>query len=207
MKLTPQQQDVLAHAVTSAEAHTSAEIVLVILPRSRAYVGVPGLVAGLGAYLSLAYILFADEIEVDAIHVLPTVAVLAAGLFALANMVPLGWISTHQARKQAVDTQAHAAFSRHGVYRTGERTGMLVFISADEGEARLLFDRGLVDAVPQDVREDWRVTFETLARNLNVDVLVPALEELGKRAGAYLPRRADDVDELPNMPRGEGAAS
>lgn len=125
MKLSPQQQQRLGQAVSQAESHTSAEIVLVMLPRARAYLGVPGLVLFLGSYLCLAYILFSDEIEVDAALVLPTITGLAAALFALANLVPVSWISTRAARREAVDTQAHAAFSRHGVYRTRDRTGIL----------------------------------------------------------------------------------
>jgi putative membrane protein len=202
MKLKAPQQEKLARAVAAAEAHTSAEVVLVILPRSRAYVGVPSLLAVLAAYATLAWMLFSEDIEVDALHVLPALVLMGGAVFALANLVPLSWVTTARARRAAVDTQAHASFSRHGVYRTSGRTGILVFLSAAEGQARILMDRGVVEAVPQAVRNAWLATFGKLAARVDVDAVAAALEALGREAGTHLPRSADDVDELSNTVHG-----
>jgi putative membrane protein len=203
MKLTSAQSERLSKAVETAESKTSVEVVLTVLPRSTTSLGTSAVIGALAAFVALTLILFLEDVELDPELVVPAVGLAGALTFALVSVLPARWVSSARARALAVDTAAHAAFSRHGVYKTSGRTGVLVLLSLREGEARVLCDQGVLTAVPAEVRAEWHAELSGVARRFDVDALARALEALGARAGVYLPRQADDVDELANVPREE----
>ena len=200
MKLTAPQADRLTRAVETAESKTSIELVLTLVPRSRRYLAAP-VVAGIATGLvALGLALFLEEPEVDAAFVIPLTGAFGLLAFLGVGLLPVRWLARAVDRRSAVDTQAHAAFSRQGLYRTSGRTGLLVFLSLAEREARLLADRGVVAAVPEDVRSEWQARLTELAGQFDVEALARTLEAMGERAGGHLPRLEGDVDELPNAP-------
>ena len=203
MTLSQEQSRQLTRAVEVAEASTSAELVLVILARSFSARGAAAVVGGLGAFVALALVLFLENIELDPLIALVLVAVLGLGAVGVALILPARLFASAKTIKAAIDEKAHAAFSRNGVYRTSGRTGILLFLSLGERQARLLYDVGVAKAVPNELREEWRARLTEVARAFDVDALAKAIEAMGSEAGAFLPRSADDVDELANAPQGE----
>lgn len=203
MTLTDADRARLNTAVQAAEAHTSAEVVLVIRSHSGAYADVTLVLAFIAGLLALTGVLFAD-FELDPLAVVPVVCA-AAGLGAL-----LGWkfgprLVSARRRRAQLDEAALAAFARCGVHRTTGRTGVLLYLSTAEKEARLLPDQGVIDAVPVEVRSEWRAGLGALMANPSVEALAGFVEALGARAGKYLVHAPDDVDELAGLP-GEQSA-
>lgn len=207
MRLSAPETERLTRAVELAESKTSIEVVLAILPRSRGYLTLPIAAAALVAFLVLGLTLFLEEPEIAPGLVVPIVGLTGLATFVLTSFLPATLLAAVTDRRSAVDTAAHAAFSRYGVHRTSGRTGLLVFLSLAEREARIVADQGVLSAVPADVREDWVSRLNAIAAKFDVELLAKELEAVGVRAGGYLPRAADDVDELPNAPVLEEEAS
>jgi putative membrane protein len=203
MTLTDADRARLNAAVHTAESHTSAEIVVVIRAQSGAYADVTLVGAALCGLLTLFAALFVD-FELDPLAVVP--AVLVAALLGAGVSWKLGPRFVSSKRKQAqVDEAALASFARCGVHRTTGRTGLLVYLSTAERLARLLPDQGVIDAVPTEVRGEWRAALAALAVHPTVEALALQLEALGERAGRFLPHAPDDVDELQGLPGAQSA--
>jgi putative membrane protein len=200
MKLSAEQAQRLSRAVEVAESKTSLELVVTLLPRSRAYLLAPAALGVAAALITLGLVLFLEEPEVDPAVVTPLVGLAGIVCTWLASLLPVRWVSRAPTRAAAVETQAHAAFSRQGVHGTTGRTGVLVLLSLAEGEARVVADRGVVTAIPEDVRREWQSQLSAVAARFDVEQLAKEVEAMGARAGGYLPRQKDDVDELPNAP-------
>ncbi len=133
----------IAEAVRRAEALSRGQIVPVVVEKSDAYPEV----RYRGALLAAAF----ATIVVLALHLpltpaeLPLVQIAAGLLGALASM----WdpverrLAGRRAMDQAVRARAMRAFHEHGLHRTAEGTGVLVFASLFEHEAVVLGDRGI----------------------------------------------------------------
>ena len=133
----------IAEAVRRAEALSRGQIVPVVVQKSDAYPEVRYRGALLAAAIASGVVL--------ALHLpltlaeLPLVQIAAGLLGALASM----WdpverrLAGRRAMGQAVRARAMRAFHEHGLHRTAEGTGVLVFASLFEHEAVVLGDRGI----------------------------------------------------------------
>jgi putative membrane protein len=195
------QKEQLTRAVEKAEASTAAEVVLVVLPRSFHGTAVASVLGAVVAFVALALVLFLEEVELSEPLTLAVVAVVGALGIALGRFLPVRLTARHASLSAAVDEKAHAAFSRYGVYRTSKRSGVLVLVSLAERQARVLFDVGLTEAIPATTREAWRTRFQAVAAQFEVATLCANVVTLGEEAGAFLPRSADDVNELADAPQ------
>ena len=193
MKLTDADQQKLTDAIGRAEAKTSAEIVLLVQACSGHYRDVHALMAGIGALLGLAFVLFSDW-EFDGIHVIPMALACGTVGWVLSALVVPRFLFKRRAAQQ-VEEAAHAQFSRLGVHRTAQRVGTLIYISHAEMAGRILVDSGVAREIPADVRDAWRACLSTLR---DADALVALLDDMGERLGHALPRGADDENELPD---------
>ncbi len=200
MALTQAQSERLTRAVAAAEAKTSVELVLTVLPRAQGYLSGPTTLGAVAAFVALGLTLFLEEPEVEPALVVPLVGLSGVAAFALAAVAPVAWFSRAKDRQAAVEAAAHAAFSKQGVYRTSGRTGLLVLLSLAERQACLVPDVGVLAAVPAEVRDEWLARLSAVAARFDVEALAAEVEQLGERASIYLPRSVDDVDELPNAP-------
>ena len=198
MTLTDRDRQRLDAAVQSAESKTSAEVVVVVRARSGSYTDLTVAGAFIAALLAMVGALFVD-FELDPVEVVPLVTLVAAfGAWVSHGLGPR--IVSASRRQAQVDEAALAAFARCGVHRTAGRTGLLVYLSAAERTIRLVPDQGVVDAVPAEIRAEWRSELAAVGLAPTVEGLAARLEGLGERIGAYLPRAANDVDELQSLP-------
>lgn len=138
-------------AVERVEAGTDAELVVVAASRSGSYRDLAAALAGLcclGALLGAAASPWIFSPVILAIEL----ALLALALSWLFDRSPwlLRPLSSAARRKAQVDDAANAAFYAEGIHTTPERAGVLVYLSAMEGEVRVLADTGLL--APQ---VDW----------------------------------------------------
>lgn len=190
----------LVRAIEAFEARTAAELVIAVRPRSDRWAHVPGLIGGLAAALTLAFLLYGEpEFGLHWFLIDPLVVGLLAAwasresAWLVRLLTPRGW------RDEAVLRAARASFVEHGVTETRARTGVFLYVSLAERAAVVLADAGVRREVP---RGPWEQATAAIAgavarggSALEVAGLVAPLAEL---CAEVLPRGEDDVNELPD---------
>jgi putative membrane protein len=140
----------IADAVRRAESLSRGQIVPVVVEKSDPYPEARYRGALLAAAIATAVVV--------ALHVPLTLAELplvqlAAGI---AGALVAGWdpverrLAGARAMDEAVRARATRAFHEHGLHRTAEGTGVLVFASLFEHEAVILGDRGIHEKMGAD---------------------------------------------------------
>jgi len=99
--------------------------------------------------------------------------------------------------------RAESAFLEEEVFKTRDRTGILIFLALFEHQAVILADEGIHRAVPH---EEWQHLVDDLVAGIKERRATPALQEVIGRCGELLERyeverRHDDEDELDDAPR------
>ncbi len=99
--------------------------------------------------------------------------------------------------------RAEAAFLHEEVFKTRDRTGILVFLALLEHRALILADSGIHQAVP---REKWQELASQLAAGIRAGRAKAALIATIEACGALLVEhrvdiRPDDTNELADQPR------
>ena len=178
----------IADAVRGAEARSRGQIVPALVERSDAYPEARWRGALLTAALATAAILVTGAPV--ATWQLPF-AQLAAGLLgALAG----AWgpierlLVGRRAMDEAVRARALRAFHEHGLQRTAEGTGVLVFASLLERQAVVLGDHG----IHARMGDDWKKAVDALVAGLGAGSaergFVDAIAICGARLAAHFPR-------------------
>lgn len=197
--LSPEDREKLREAVRAAERRTRAEFVLVIARRADPYLFLTLAIAAVAALL-VPGILWAAAITTS----FPILYVLQLGVFAvLAGLLrlPSLWrlavpAALAEARGRFL---AHNLFHRLGLHRTRERTGILVFVALAEHYVEIIADEGADKAVPPATwQEIIQVATDRVRRDGPVSGFSLALDMLGNVLAEALPRRADDMNEIPD---------
>ena len=131
---------------------------------------------------------------------LPTI--IGAGLgYMLAGLPVIGRaLLTGDDIDRRVKWRAEAAFLEEEVFRTRDRTGILIFLAIYEHRALILADEGINRAVPDGL---WQSLVDDLVMGIRegraVDALCDTIERCGQVLQEYdVEKRADDKDELIN---------
>jgi putative membrane protein len=196
--LDPAARAAFAQAIESIEGASAAEVVVSVRRRSASYlhanvvVGAAAAVGGLAAMLFSAY-----EFSLTSTLVDPFVVGGLAG--ALVELLPgvKRVLSPRGMRHREVVRAARATFIERGIHRTRDHSGLLVYISWLEREVVLVADTGIEPALAGNPGADATRTLTAAMADGGAAVA----RELGRLApglAAGLPRRADDVNELPD---------
>ncbi|MGD2063200.1 MAG: TPM domain-containing protein [Nitrospirota bacterium] len=201
--LVPAAQDKIAAAVASAEAATSGEIVVAVVPASDAYPRAE-LLAALSAGIPIALALTLATGPDTVWRFLPVAALCVLLSLTAVRRWPLLrrlFISSPVCREE-VRQRAVQAFHEHRLYQTRDATGVLLFLSLLEHRVELLADTG-IDALVAEGTWDGVVGDLTAAMRAGdyVNGVVRAVERIGEILAAHAPPRPDDTDELDNRPR------
>jgi putative membrane protein len=201
--LTAQEVEAIRAAVARAEAVSGAEIVPVVVESCDGYEISTWMGAALGALTAATWALAAPPWgTTPARALLPTALGALAGAL-LAHLPPLRRALAGRARlAHRVEAAAGTAFIAHEVFRTRDRTGLLLFVSHFERRVTILADSGVHAAVPE---QEWRSLADAVAADMKNEspgkALLVAVERVGAVVAARGPvRRADDVNELPDAP-------
>jgi len=191
-QLGPEAQARIADAVRRAEALSLGEIVPVAVAKSDPYGEVRyrgGLLAAAiatGAALLIPFPLTLGELAVIQ---------LAAGLLgALASAWdPLErFLAGRRMMEQAVGARALRAFQDHGLARTAEGTGVLVFASLFERRAVILGDHGIHAKMKDATKDEWARALAALTAGLKAGDpargFVDAVALCGARLAEHFPR-------------------
>lgn len=201
------QRAAIRQAVVDAEAGSGAELVPVLAARSDDYAVAAWRSALLGAGTGAAATALAPDLAGWSRWAawLPALLAAAGALagFAAARIPAVRRALAGAAELDArVEAAAREAFLEHEVFRTRDRTGLLLYVSLFERRVRIVADEGVYRAVPEAV---WRqVATETAARMRDGEpgaALLAAVRRAGELVGEHGPRRrADDRNELPDPP-------
>jgi putative membrane protein len=197
------EADRVAAAITEVEQGTAGEIVVAEDVRSDDYAEVRlawafglGLSIAGGAHLLWPWI-EAGWLLLVQLGVFLLVWVLSALPAVLRLLIPSG--RAHD----AVDRAARLAFSEHAVYRTRDRTGVLIFLSALEHRVVILGDEGIHARVQN---PGWEALVAELVQAIRAgragEGVCTVVRKLGTRLSEHAPIRPDDENELPNHVRG-----
>jgi putative membrane protein len=181
----------VTQAVRLAEARSRGQIVPVVVGRSDAYPEARFRGALLGATLATGTVLLLD-LPLTLVE-LPLAQVAGGLLGALVALWdPLERLLVgRRAMAQAVRSRALHAFHEHGLHRTAEGTGVLVFASLLERQAVVLGDHGIHARMGE---QGWGEAVQALVAGLRReapgDGFVEAIQRCGARLEAHFPRPA-----------------
>lgn len=197
-------------AVKTAEGKTSGEIVPFVVEQSDAYEDAEWRGASLGAIVVFCLLTVVRQytgiwipLDVPAIGL----ATLAAGAICFLAVRYVPWLKVRLAGKHLVahrvSQRAAEAFISEEVFRTRDRTGILLFVSLLEHRVLVVGDSGINAKVEQ---SDWHDVVQRIIRGINegkiTDGLVDAIGKCSTLLSARgVRRRRDDRDELPDSLR------
>ena len=205
--LTEQEREQINAAVQSAERRTSGEIVCLVESASYRY--------------PMANVLGATVLALPLALVLtPLIGgwlwmgthnmwlflglfglIFTAAYFAVENMAWLKrWFVSKREIEEEVEEAAVTSFFRHGLYRTREANGILVFISVFEHKVWVLADHGINAKV---AAGEWdaivtRIT-DGIRSKRSAVAICEAVESIGTTLAEHFPVRDDDTNELKNV--------
>ena len=192
----------VSDAIRAAESRTSGEIYCVVCRRSDPYFLAAGFFLS-SAVLILGFVLgwlahrFWFDIE-------PTqllgaqLAAWAIGLFLLWRLPALRLMMVpRRIGYRRAHANALQQFFSHNIHVTGERTGVLIFVSLAERYAEIIADSGISSKVGQ---EEWNAIVGKLTdgarRHHLADALVEAVERSGALLETHFPPGPGDRNEL-----------
>ena len=199
MALSKEAAARIEEAVRRAEEGTRGEIVVAVAERSDGY-GAPR------AAFALAFACVA------------AVAALALGAPAWMAVAAwpagtaLGWLLTAVPAvlravvpaddvEREVAESAKAAFFDHGVHRTADRAGVLVYLSLDEHRVTVLGDAGIHAVVGE---EGWKLHTSQIVEAMHdghPKAVADVVGALGTVLAQHFPPRGDNKNELPDAVR------
>lgn len=194
---SPDAKEKLSGAVTGIEGGTAAELVVSVRARSATYRDVDFLTGFGFSFVALLVLLF-DPLELDErLFPLEIVVAFVIGTFVSAHALgPL--VLPEKRKRDEVDRAAKVAFVDQKIGATTRRCGLFVYASGLEGMVKLVSDVGVpLDKLTSDL-EKARTSLEEALRRDDVAAFVTGLEVLGTALARELPRREDDVNELPD---------
>ena len=204
LELSDADRAALTAAVEAAEAGHAGEIVPFAAGASDAYEAASwrgATIGGVSASLLAAALWYGSgSWGVPAVWIaLPAALGALLGLW-LVRVIP-AWrraLAGEDLLEREVRQRAVEAFLAEEVFRTRDRTGILIFLSLFERRVVILADRGIHEVVTQ---EEWDGIAHELASGIGAGRAVPALLRAIERCGALLRERrpatrGDDVNEL-----------
>lgn len=199
MRITPQEHQRVADAITRAEAGTRAEIVVVLAQSSSTYADYWFGVAGLLALATPMPLIWFTHLSAQRIY-LAELAVFIAVLALFAYLPLRVALAPKSERRNRAARAANDQFVIRSVSRTRGRNGVLLYVSAAERCALVLPDVAVADRIAQAA---WREVIDRLCeaaqRGDLIEGCVAAVEACGAALAAEFPRSPDDpADEMPN---------
>lgn len=203
-------QERIRDCVREIEKTTSGELVPMIVPASSHYPAagalgamIVGFAVAFLADIALGFARLWQGFQPLDIWLFPAVfGVVFLAVLALERLFPsLKRPFIHDADSVTeVAEAAFAAFYRHGLAHTRDRTGVLIFISIFERKVRVIADEGIHAKVGE---ESWKRAVEMIAggfrSGLPTEAVCDAIAYCGKLLSEHFPRKRGDTDELENL--------
>src|SRR5215467_4464798 len=186
----------IAAAIRAAEANTSGEIFCVIARHASDYRLVP---LAWAAAIALPAPLIYFTLWPASVIYLVQLAVFIAAALALSLPAIRFHIVPRRTQHERAHVQAMQQFFAHGLHRTENRTGVLIFAAVAERYAEIVADAGIDAKVTPQV---WDAAIGALIAGIKQgragDGFVAAIEQCGAVLAEHFPPGALNRDELPN---------
>jgi len=199
--LDDKAREAVRSCVAEVEKSTSGEIVPMVVSRSHAYARAEALgAAPVGMLAAYAACLILGATDMTA-YAVAFVACYLAAFVILARFPALKrpFISRAEMDEE-VREGALNAFHEHGLHRTRDATGILIYVSVFERRAWILADHGINAKVEQ---AEWSGIVDGLTAGIKAgrpaDALCEAVRACGALVAERFPVRSDDVNELPDL--------
>ena len=205
--LTEQELERIESAVTKAEKKTAGEIVCMIESSSYAYpmANVIG-----AAVLGLPLSLLAAPLLGGLLWLGTNNMWLFVGIFGIMFFIfywfvgHTAWLKRFFISKREIEEEVEEAaitnFFSHGLYRTRDATGILIYISVFEHKVWVLADHGINEKVPEG---QWDEIVSKITNGIKekrvADAICEAVDAIGTMLQTHFPVKADDTDELRNV--------
>jgi putative membrane protein len=185
-------------AIREAERKTSGEIFCVVARKTSEYRLIPfALASGLSLLVPLPFILFSGW-PASAIYT-AQLAVFILLNFILALPAIRFRIVPRQRKHDRAHAEAMSQFFAHGLDKTAQRTGVLIFAAAAERYAEIVADAGINEKVSPEVWDDAIAALTTaIADGRAGDGFIAAIEKCGAVLAEHFPPGALQRDELPD---------
>lgn len=202
--LKPSDFDKISDAVKKAEAKTTGEIVPMIVSRSSVIGHVPLMFTLV--FLVTILVLEVPQLEVfEALNAYWLLFFVGIGAFILGHLFSRSiWVQRVfvPIKDQHIQVQERALieFYQHGIGKTADKTGILLFISIMERKAVVLADEGIARRLPQDA---WQHICAGLVEGIKCEqtceALVAAIHRSGDLLAQHFPNPGENKDELSNQ--------
>ncbi len=206
-KFTEEELKLIKEAVRKAELEISGEIVPFFRTKCSEYEEVfpKSFMAFILLYVILAFVL--DRVIYSAHWLDPYLLLSAAGLLAMISAFiaffvdPVKrWFAGRRRMTEAVELNAERAFLKEEVFKTKDRTGVLIMISFFEKTVVIKADKGISSVVD---KEEWQEIVDEIIKYIKQDKvkdgIITAIEKttaLIKKNGFLI--KEDDTNELKN---------
>ncbi len=105
-------------------------------------------------------------------------------------------------RKKTIRELAEEEFSRIGIDKTRDKTGILIFILLEERQFYILADSGINQKVPENT---WHTIKEEMQNNFSQGEfckgILHGIDEVGIVLSKHFPRKSDDTNEISDQVR------
>jgi putative membrane protein len=188
----------IAAAIRAAEENTSGEIFCVIARHASDYRLVP-LAWAAAIALALPVPLIYFTLWPASVIYLVQLAVFIAAALALSLPAIRFHIVPRRTQHERAHVQAMQQFFAHGLHRTENRTGVLIYAAVAERYAEIVADAGIDSKVtPQVWAAAIAALIEAIKQGRAGDGFVAAIEQCGRVLAEHFPPGALKRDELPN---------
>ena len=188
----------ITDAIRRAESATSGEIFCVIARQSSEYRLVPLAWAAMLALMVPLPLIYLTLWPASVIYLFQ-LAAFAAAAVGLSHPSIRFHLVPKRAKRDRAHGEALRQFLAHGLHRTQDRTGVLIFASAAERYAEIVADGGINAKVTQ---QEWDDAITALIAGIRQgrtgDGFVAAIAKCGAVLAAHFPPGALNKNELPD---------
>jgi putative membrane protein len=198
MEFTKDDHEAISAAIRSAEQRTSGQIVCVLVRASSDYVHIPLLWASVLALCLPWPLIFLTQWSVQRIFLLQIVLFLVVAVLAFSSMPLRLALVPRPVQRARAHRAALEQFMIHGISRTRNRTGVLIFVSLAERYVRIIADEGIAQKVH---RSEWQAAVDALTTCMRADQIrsgfIAAIELCGAVLAIHAPPDGSS-NELPD---------
>jgi putative membrane protein len=208
----------ISEAVRIAELSTDGEIVTVMAQASDDYADTALRWASIITFLALGVVAAFPRVFESMLerfsggwnHIYTTGELLAllslflglkfGGSWAIIHLTPLRvWLTPGWIKHRRVDARARLLFATSAERRTVGRTGILIYLSAQEHRAEILADEAIATKVEPEVWGDALLALVSAAKEGRIaDGIVASVEKVGVVLASHIPKSDGNPNEIPD---------